>query len=79
VTFTEETGVRIMPERIRKGAEAMERAGFVLQYECPLAASEEERRIYREYWTASAELYLWYTANYVLGIPISGEQGRIYD
>ena len=47
VTTTEETGRHVTPERIRRGAEAMERDGFGLAFECPLLALDGERILQR--------------------------------
>jgi len=41
VTTTQETGAHVTLDRIRKGAAAMERAGFRLVYECPLGELED--------------------------------------
>jgi len=44
VTTTQETGAHVTPERIRADAGWVERAGFALVYECPLAFLSEDPR-----------------------------------
>jgi len=46
-----------MPERIRRGAEAMEREGFELAYECPLQDLGMVRELRRIGWMRSAAYY----------------------
>ena len=60
---TLESGRHVTPERIRADGEAMERAGFRLVYECPLQASDEERRRHWEYWRqVHGTIYRWQAA-----------------
>jgi len=47
VTTTLETGRHVMPERIKRGADAMERDGFELRYERPLLSLDGERILRR--------------------------------
>jgi len=68
VTSTDAPGRYITPERIRKGAAAMERAGFRLVYECPLAASDAERRRWRARWTTKG-IGDWYAFGNVCTTP----------
>ena len=60
MTTTLESGRHVTPERIRADGANVERDGFRLMYECPLAATDEERRARRTYWTAA-----WYQFHYV--------------
>lgn len=69
MTFTEETGALVTSERIRKGAAAMERAGFRLAHERPLAELKEDCPHWRRSWW---EWSPWH----VFGESIPGEQGR---
>ena len=50
MTTTQESGRHVTAEHIRADGEAMERAGFRLMYECPLAATDEERRARHALW-----------------------------
>jgi len=74
MTCTEEIGAHVTRERVRKGAAAMERAGFRLVYECPLAASDAERRRWRARWTTKG-IGDWYAFGNVFTTP--GEGGRM--
>ena len=73
MTTTLESGRHVTPERIRKGAEVMERAGFRLRYETPLAelqgAEEEPPDLAWSWW----ECQSW--DGFSESIP--GEQGRM--
>ena len=44
MTNTQEPGAHVTPERIRADGTKMERAGFRLMYECPLAFLAEDPR-----------------------------------
>ena len=44
MTTTQESGRHVTPERIRADGANVERAGFRLVYECPLAFLEEDPR-----------------------------------
>jgi len=79
MTTTQESGRHVTPERIRADGEALERAGFRLVYECPIGATDVERRARHAYWTGDAALNAWFKMrdNYIMDIPIPGENGRM--
>ena len=70
MTTTQDPGSHVTPERICAGGEAMERAGFRLVYECPLAELEDDYPRLRWSWWESES---WH--GFSESIP--GEDGRM--